>query len=553
MRQLVQLAQLESATVVLVQQVEHLIIGAGIAGLVLRHFLASESVVIVDPEPAGYKIGESLIPELFRHPELAAVLPRVQALPSYTPKYGTTFVAHGEVALFPIGRREIGEAMHVARSELEGALIDAWNIDILRARVTGIDFERKHVSTSAGEFTVSGLIFDCSGPAMLVASMLGEVEKLLPVHATWGYYDVVAEHPDALVQAIAERGLRYLQYDVRHRQAVAASEVDMRQIVRTTYLSQVDDGVWTWQIPLFRGRMLSYGVVSRHGPVAADEYHEIAQRSAAPHFELRRRPAGEGPYDRVHTRNGFARQAKRPADRDFILLADAFGFSDPVYSVGTGFAVSQAIEVATLINAGAWSPATCEAYVARCRETLARARKAFDFWYSGAVLSDPVASSEVQHDFLLGGLFHTGITRHYGTAIELASLASERDPFEAAWDGPELRSTDIELLGLDAGKDVAGWSLLGARQSAGGVQLRWVGHGLPELTMLVADDAACVQPCFRRSGSLALSYMQLFDRPYPQVPALAALFDGVVSRLAGQESRWRELTLEQRSARVTSG
>ncbi|MFV8749911.1 NAD(P)/FAD-dependent oxidoreductase [Nannocystaceae bacterium ST9] len=520
------------------QQVEHLIIGAGIAGLVLRHFLTSERVVIVDPEPAGYKIGESLIPELFRHPELAALLPRIQALPSYTPKYGTTFVAHGEVALFPIGAREIGEAMHVARSELEGALIEAWNIEVVRARVTSIDFERKRVTTSAGEFEVSGLIFDCSGPAMLVASMLGEVEKLLPVHATWAYYDVIAEHPEALVRAIADQGLRYLQYDVRHRQAVPTSEVDMRQIVRTTYLSQVADGIWTWQIPLFRGRVLSYGVVSRHGPVGVDEYREIAERTHAPHFELRRRPAGADAFDRVHERNGFARQAKRPADRDFILLADAFGFSDPVYSVGTGFAVSQAIEVATLINRGDWSRETCEAYVARCRETLARARKAFDFWYSGAVLHDPVVASEVQHDFLLGGLFHAGITRHYGAAIELASLASERDPFEAAWEGPELSAAVIELLGLDEGKVLAGWSLLGARPCAGGIQLRWSGHGLPELTMLIADDAGGAQPCFRRAGPLALSYMQLFDRGYPQVPALAALFDGVSGKLVGHEQRW---------------
>jgi len=521
-----------------VQQVEHLIIGAGIAGLVLRRFLESDRVVILDPEPAGYKIGESLIPELFRHPELAALLPRVQALPSYTPKYGTTFVAQGEVALFPIGQREIGEAMHVARAELEGALIDAWELEVVRARVTSIDFERKRVQTSAGEYEVSGLILDCSGPAMVVAKALGEIENLLPVHATWGYYDVVAEHPEALVEMIAAQGLRYLQYDVRHRQAVAASEVDMRQIARTTYLSQVADGIWTWQIPLFRGRMLSYGVVSRHGPVSAEAYREIAERTHAPHFELRRRPEGEAAFDRIHERNGFARQAKRPADRDFILLADAFGFSDPVYSVGTGFAVSQAIEVAGLINAGAWSRETCEAYVARCRETLARARKAFEFWYSGAVLSDPIAASEIQHDFLLGGLFQTGITRHYGTAIELASLASERDPFEATWEGPELSGAVGELLGLDEGKVLAGWSLLGARPCAGGIQLRWAGHGLPELTMMVADDAAGAQPCFRRSGPLALSYMQLFDQPYPQVPALAGLFEGVSARMQGREQAW---------------
>ncbi len=529
------------------QQVEHLIIGAGVAGLVLRHFLSSERVVVIDPEPASYKIGESLIPELFRHPELAALLPRVQALPSYTPKYGTTFIAEPEVAFFPIGTREVGEAMHVARSELEQAMIDAWRIEVVRGRVSTIDFERKQVHTSAGDFVVEGLILDCSGPAMVVASQLGEVEKLLPVYATWAYYDVVEERPEAFVETMRARGWSYLQYDVRHRQPVPESEVDIRQILRTTYLSQVRDGIWTWQIPLWGGKRLSYGVVSRHGPVSEQDYREIAESTHAPHFTLARRPAEGGtPYDRVYQRNGFARQAKRPADRDFILLADAFGFSDPVYSVGTGFAVSQAIEVASLINSNAWSPDTCEAYVSRCRATLRRARKAFEFWYSGAVVRDPVAASEVQHDFLLGGLFQSGITEHYGAAIDLASLASERDPFEATWAAAELGEPIGQLLGLEDDQALAGWSLLGARPCAGGVQLRWRGHGLPELTMLVASDDAGDKPCFRRTGPLALSYMQLFDKPYPQVPALGALFDAVVTRLAGHEQRWH--TLEQQAS-----
>jgi hypothetical protein len=59
--------------------------------------------------------------------------------------------------------------------------------------------------------------------------------------------------------------------------------------------------------------------------------------------------------------------------------------------------------------------------------------------------------------------------------------------------------------------------------------------------MMVAEDPAGEQPCFRRSGSLALSYMQLFDQPYPQVPALAALFEGVSGRLRGHEPAWAEL------------
>lgn len=524
------------------QRTEHLIIGAGVAGLVLRRFLAAERVVIVDPRPASYKIGESLIPELFRHPELAALLPRVQALPSYTAKYGTTFVSAAEVAFFPIGTGEACSAMHVARSELEQTMIDAWEIDVVRARVESIDFERKQVHTDAGSYAVDGLILDCSGPAMLVAAQLGEIENLLPVHATWAYYDVVEERPEAFARQLRERGQSYLQYDVRHRRPVPEADVDIEQIVRTTYLSQVDDGVWTWQIPLFGGRMLSYGVVSRHGPVSDQAYREIAEAHHAPHFALARRAeAGPEAFDRIHRRDGFARRAKRPADRDFILLADAFGFSDPVYSVGTGFAVSQAIEVAELLNRGAWSPETCAAYVQRCHTTLDRARQAFEFWYSGAVITDDRAADEVQQDFLLGGLFQTGISTHYGAAIDLSSLASERDKFEASWESAELSEPVSAVLGLDDARELVGWSLRGARSCAGGVQLRWATEELPELTMLIADDESAQTPCFRRVGPLALSYMQLFDRPYPTGPGLTALFDAVAERLRGQTGRWREV------------
>ena len=58
---------------------------------------------------------------------------------------------------------------------------------------------------------------------------------------------------------------------------------------------------------------------------------------------------------------------------------------------------------------------------------------------------------------------------------------------------------------------------------------------------MVADDEEQATPCFRRSGPLALSYMQLFDRPYPQSPALAGLFDDLASRLSGRAEALRAL------------
>ncbi|MCA9687982.1 MAG: hypothetical protein KC636_00110, partial [Myxococcales bacterium] len=174
-------------------RVEHVIIGAGLAGLVLARVLGPRALLI-DPNPGGYKIGESLIPELFRHPLLAALLPRVRALPSCSPKEGTTFASEGQVAFFPLAPSEAALSMHVARPELEGLMLEAWELEVTRARITAIDWDRKRVETTAGPVDYTGLVLDCSGPAMVVATLRGEVEQLARVHATWGYHDITALH-----------------------------------------------------------------------------------------------------------------------------------------------------------------------------------------------------------------------------------------------------------------------------------------------------------------------------------------------------------------------
>src|SRR5688572_9355605 len=102
-----------------IERVDHVIIGAGLAGLVLRHFLRDRRVVLLDPAPFSYKIGESVVPEQFGHPELRALVPALRELPSYQIKSGTVFVSDDSVASFPLPPAEAGVSMHVARDELE--------------------------------------------------------------------------------------------------------------------------------------------------------------------------------------------------------------------------------------------------------------------------------------------------------------------------------------------------------------------------------------------------------------------------------------------------
>src|SRR5262245_37299164 len=113
-------------------KIEYLIIGAGQAGLVLKRFLTEGRSVLLDPNPGGYKIGESVVPEQFAHPVMQALVPKVRELPSYAPKLGTTFVCDDSVASFPLPPTEAALSMHVARSELEQLMARAWNTDITR-------------------------------------------------------------------------------------------------------------------------------------------------------------------------------------------------------------------------------------------------------------------------------------------------------------------------------------------------------------------------------------------------------------------------------------
>lgn len=516
-----------------------MILGAGLAGLVLARMLGRRAIV-VDPNPGAYKIGESLIPELFRHPELAALLPRARALPSCSPKTGTSFVAGGDVAYFPLAEPDVPRSMHVARPELERMILEAWEIEVFPARVTSVDWARRRVETSLGPLEFAGLVLDCSGPAMLVASLREEVCPLAPVFATWGYHDVIGRDEGAWARRLAAEGGRLRCYDPRHRRLLTREEAGAWSPSQTTVLTRIGEGVWTWQIPLAQERLISYGVVSRHGPVSEAEYRAIAAAHASPDLTLAGpREGGEGPFAQLHRRDRFARQARAPAGRDFVLLADACAFADPVYSVGASFAVSAAIEVAELLARGPWTREVCEGYCRRVRALLARARRAFEFWYSGELLERAEAAAEVRDDFLQGEVFHRRLSDHYGDALADAEYTAGRDPFAPRPGGAALGPSARALLGLEEGV-LSGWRLVDAEPCGAGVALRFGRAERPVLTVMVSRSGA--GPCYCEVGPLALSYRS--DAGAADAAARGALLAALAERLPLRASGWVALLAE---------
>src|SRR5688572_30239700 len=177
---------------------------------------------------------------------MRALVPKVRELPSYTPKLGTTFVCDDSVASFPLPPTEAALSMHVARTEIEQLMAREWEIPITRERVVEVDIATKTVRSDKQTYHVEKQIIDCSGPAMILATALGEVSSLWPVYAAWGYFDVVSSSDDRFWEAIRTSGKRYLRYDAPRRRVLPGPEVDRWSPSRTTILTRTRPGVWTW-------------------------------------------------------------------------------------------------------------------------------------------------------------------------------------------------------------------------------------------------------------------------------------------------------------------
>jgi len=530
------------------QAVDVLIIGAGMAGTVLARFLRRDRVVVLDPRPGSYKVGESIVPEHFHHPVLRALLPAIRALPSYTPKWGSTFVSGDSVASFPLPPHGAEVAMHVARQELEPLMHRAWSTPITREAAREVDIQARVVRTATTEYRVQELIVDCSGPSMFVAGQLGMVEPLWPVSARWAYFDITDIRDDLWRDVLRQRGASYRRYDIPKGVLLPEQELEGWRPSHTTTLTRVDAARWIWQIPLFGRTRLSVGLVNRGPePVSTEELFELAQQHAAPHYTLRPRPTdGASPYDRVHTRRGFARKARVPATLDYVLLADACAFADPIYSVGTGLAVNKAIELAALLNEEGWTPATLARWSADYEALITRAVAAFESWYDGSLLESDGAAREVQQSFLVGSAFQVGIAHRYSQQIVDAGPPLDQPApegrgrhvvdAEARPQTPEVSA----LLGVAQGEALAGWIFDGAYATQSETQLRFHRAGRPPLVVNVSFDIEETR-YYRRVGDLSLSFMNLFESPYPLEADGVALFDALEASIARDLAGWRAL------------
>jgi flavin-dependent dehydrogenase len=538
-----------------VVDVDYLIIGAGLAGLTVHHFLEGAArIAIVDPRPGRYKLGESLVPEHFRDPALEPLLNEVQRLPSASPKRGSIYVGDDSVAAFPLPPADYPNAVHLRREELETRMAALWKTPIERERVNRVDLDQGLVHTNVRTWRVARQIIDCSGPARIVARARGDDHELWPSFSSWMYFDIRRVDEEKFAESLRKTGRSYARFDAGVGRRLPAAEYDGWSPSNCTIVNRTGDGKFAWQIPLYQKSVLSFGVTSRHGPISREDLLEMARTSIAGCYDVSPRPFdGSSEYNRFHVYNHFSRSATQVASQRWILVGDAASFGEPIYATGTAVAVNQALFIARSLRDGGWTRDKAEDYAARWQRLVGGSLQARRYFFQPPDRDESAAGNGLFHDRGLEGTpFQLTMANNYGLILAgLKEFVSVDEAFGSKFRGTaeDFQRASQSVLALLAGVPggLGRWTMRSAYDSQNGLQIEWSHVSLPDLVVRV-EVIVPGRRYFSEEDGLGLAYMSLPDRPYPLVPDLVQLLETITNSLRERRISWAELLHIGRSA-----
>ncbi|TWT79400.1 putative oxidoreductase [Planctomycetes bacterium CA13] len=382
-----------------------IVIGGGPAGGAAAAILAQSELdtLLIEREPMPrFHVGESLMPETYWALDRLGVNERVRQA-GFQSKKSVQFVTHKGTESEPFffrdhDSRQCSSTWQVERSEFDKMLFDragelgAECCD--STRLVDVHFDSDGRATGVVLRDADGkqheigcrVVIDATGQQSFIANKLGlkQIDPRLKKVAIWTYY----------------------------RDAVRG-EGDNEGA--TIILNTETKDAWFWFIPLSRG-MTSIGCVGdtdyllKSGKKPEDVF--IEQLRMCPGLQRRLEPATR--LGEIRTAKEFSYSTKQHAGDGWVLIGDAFGFIDPVYSSGVYFALEMGIRAADAVVEGFanndLSAAQLNTWTEEFKEGAQWVRKLVDAFYSKEFSIGRFMKMHPEHrgrvtDLLIGRIF----------------------------------------------------------------------------------------------------------------------------------------------------
>jgi flavin-dependent dehydrogenase len=385
------------------------VIGGGPAGATAATLVAERghAVTLFERERfPRYHVGESLIPETFWVLERLGILPTMRES-RFVEKHSVQFVSEEGKLSAPFyfadyKDHESSRTWQVTRREFDQLLLDnarAKGVDVHEGvRVLEVLFEAgravgvRVVDESGVERTVrSRVVVDAAGQSTVIQDRLGlrQWDPDLKKAAIWTYWK----------GAQREAG---------------------RDAGATLVLQLEGKKGWFWYIPL-DGDVTSVGVVADHEYLfqgrASKDPAAIYAEEVARCPGLVPRLAGAERTEPFRVAKEYSYRSRQVAGEGWVLVGDALGFLDPLYSSGILLALKSGALAADAIHAGlaigdtsaaalgAWGPG----YLAGMNRMRKLVRAFYDGLNFGGVVRQHEEAKPLITDILIGDIFKPDI------------------------------------------------------------------------------------------------------------------------------------------------
>ncbi len=384
------------------------VIGGGPAGSTAAALVAEagHSTLLVEREQfPRFHVGESLMPECYWPLQRLGLIERMKAS-KFTPKKSVQFVTASGKESSPFfftehDPRENSTTWQVERADFDKMLFDRAGelgaechdetrvLDVLfddQQRARGVKLRTRQGETKE---IAARVVMDGSGQSSLIASKLGLRKNLpnLQKAAIWGYFK----------NAMRDEGDNAGATIIMHTQ---------------------EKDSWFWFIPL-SDEVTSIGCVGDNDYMLKSGLDTEARYQ----LELDRCPGLQARLEsaervgKLHVAKEYSYSTTQHAGEGWVLIGDAFGFIDPIYSSGVYFALVMGEKAADAVNeglqhgnlSGAQLSKWCEDFKggAQWIRKLVDAFYTKEFSFGGFMRDNPQFAGNLT-DLLIGRIFYDG-------------------------------------------------------------------------------------------------------------------------------------------------